>query len=291
MMQLFTLIQFHIQRVIDQKLNVLYKNLSKEEYYSFLENNKEVKAYNDLLCASTLNTGSLMGETPNFDYDSDENMFYSTIPEIFSIDDEGNVYNKTLQDLNTHRLNINNENWTPYNKVSEDIPYVLSQHFQISEPVDHAACASNGKYICFANGRYKYDKSTLYSGRVYFYTIAEDDGFALYRPRTKDFDNTNYLQTWMISYKNTTIRDLYGSACYNNNPAYDNENDSFTKNNNDTYKYNGEDYYIIYVSKDLYDFKFEKFTPIRNTINAISINTLKKEIQYYYCQYLIVYIW
>ena len=40
---------------IDQKLNVLYKNLSKEEYYSFLENNKEVKAYNDLLNNIALN--------------------------------------------------------------------------------------------------------------------------------------------------------------------------------------------------------------------------------------------
>jgi hypothetical protein len=34
---------------IDQKLNILYKNMSKEAYYRFLEENEEIKAYNDLL--------------------------------------------------------------------------------------------------------------------------------------------------------------------------------------------------------------------------------------------------
>ena len=40
---------------IDQKLNVLYKNLSKEEFYNFIDNNKEVKAYNELLNNIALN--------------------------------------------------------------------------------------------------------------------------------------------------------------------------------------------------------------------------------------------
>lgn len=34
---------------IDQKLNILYKNMSKEAYYRFLDENEEIKAYNDLL--------------------------------------------------------------------------------------------------------------------------------------------------------------------------------------------------------------------------------------------------
>ena len=34
---------------IDQKLNILYKNMTKEDYYRFLDNNEEIKAYNDLL--------------------------------------------------------------------------------------------------------------------------------------------------------------------------------------------------------------------------------------------------
>ena len=39
---------------IDSKLNILYKN-NKEEYYEFLDRNKEVKAYNDLLNNISLN--------------------------------------------------------------------------------------------------------------------------------------------------------------------------------------------------------------------------------------------
>ena len=34
---------------IDSKLNILYKNMTKEEYYNFIDRNKEIKAYNDLL--------------------------------------------------------------------------------------------------------------------------------------------------------------------------------------------------------------------------------------------------
>ena len=34
---------------IDQKLNILYKNMNKEDYYRFLDDNEEIKAYNDLL--------------------------------------------------------------------------------------------------------------------------------------------------------------------------------------------------------------------------------------------------
>jgi hypothetical protein len=40
---------------IDSKLNILYKNMKKSEYYNFLENNKEIKAYNDLLNNISLN--------------------------------------------------------------------------------------------------------------------------------------------------------------------------------------------------------------------------------------------
>ena len=34
---------------IDQKLNILYKNMTREDYYRFLDDNEEIKAYNDLL--------------------------------------------------------------------------------------------------------------------------------------------------------------------------------------------------------------------------------------------------
>ena len=34
---------------IDQKLNILYKNMNKEDYYDFIDNNKDIKVYNDLL--------------------------------------------------------------------------------------------------------------------------------------------------------------------------------------------------------------------------------------------------
>jgi hypothetical protein len=40
---------------IDSKLNILYKNMKKSEYYNFLESNKEIKAYNDLLNNISLN--------------------------------------------------------------------------------------------------------------------------------------------------------------------------------------------------------------------------------------------
>lgn len=40
---------------IDQKLNILYKNLSKEEFYEFMDNNLEIKAYNELLNNIALN--------------------------------------------------------------------------------------------------------------------------------------------------------------------------------------------------------------------------------------------
>ena len=40
---------------IDQKLSILYKNMSKDEYYNFLYNNKDIKAYNDLLNNISLN--------------------------------------------------------------------------------------------------------------------------------------------------------------------------------------------------------------------------------------------
>ena len=94
-------------------------------------------------------------------YTTAENMFYSTIPEVFSIDDEGNVYNKSLQELYTYQL-IKGEDWTPYDKVDDNMPYLLSQHFQLSEAVDKATSASNGKYICFTNGRYMYEQNQSY---------------------------------------------------------------------------------------------------------------------------------
>ena len=34
---------------IDQKLNILYKNMNKDDYYEFIYNNKDIKVYNDLL--------------------------------------------------------------------------------------------------------------------------------------------------------------------------------------------------------------------------------------------------
>ncbi len=40
---------------IDSKLNILYKNMSKEDYYEFIDSNKEIKAYNDLLNNISLN--------------------------------------------------------------------------------------------------------------------------------------------------------------------------------------------------------------------------------------------
>ncbi len=40
---------------IDSKLNILYKNMSKQEYYEFLDKNQEIKAYNDLLNNISLN--------------------------------------------------------------------------------------------------------------------------------------------------------------------------------------------------------------------------------------------
>ncbi|MCR5224262.1 MAG: hypothetical protein K6C11_03860 [Bacilli bacterium] len=40
---------------IDSKLNILYKNMSKEDYYDFIDSNKEIKAYNDLLNNISLN--------------------------------------------------------------------------------------------------------------------------------------------------------------------------------------------------------------------------------------------
>ena len=40
---------------IDQKLNILYKNMNKEDYYRFLDDNEEIKAYNDLLNNISLN--------------------------------------------------------------------------------------------------------------------------------------------------------------------------------------------------------------------------------------------
>ena len=40
---------------IDQKLNILYRNMSKDEFYTFMDNNKEVKVYNELLNNIALN--------------------------------------------------------------------------------------------------------------------------------------------------------------------------------------------------------------------------------------------
>ena len=40
---------------IDSKLNILYKNMTKQEYYEFLDKNQEIKAYNDLLNNISLN--------------------------------------------------------------------------------------------------------------------------------------------------------------------------------------------------------------------------------------------
>ena len=62
--------------LMDYSVFLVKLTLSKEEEIDIFGDEirkKKDKAYNDLLCASTLNTGSLMGETPNFDYDSDEN--------------------------------------------------------------------------------------------------------------------------------------------------------------------------------------------------------------------------
>ena len=40
---------------IDSKLKILYKNMTKDEYYDFINNNREIKVYNDLLNNITLN--------------------------------------------------------------------------------------------------------------------------------------------------------------------------------------------------------------------------------------------
>jgi hypothetical protein len=40
---------------IESKLKLLYKNMNQKDYYEFLNNNKEVKVYNDLLNNITMN--------------------------------------------------------------------------------------------------------------------------------------------------------------------------------------------------------------------------------------------
>jgi len=40
---------------IESKLKILYKNMNKDEYYQFLDDNKEVKVYNDLINNIILN--------------------------------------------------------------------------------------------------------------------------------------------------------------------------------------------------------------------------------------------
>lgn len=40
---------------IDQKLNILYKNMNKNDYYKFINDNDEIRVYNDLLNNIALN--------------------------------------------------------------------------------------------------------------------------------------------------------------------------------------------------------------------------------------------
>ena len=111
--------------LMDYSVFLVKLTLSKEEEIDIFGDEirkKKDKAYNDLICASTLNTGSLMGETPNFDYDSDDNNL--------KINEVGN--RNTIKGTG-HLLNIKHYEQYIYPSFVPGVAYILSiiDYFQM----------------------------------------------------------------------------------------------------------------------------------------------------------------